>query len=140
MAKALGRIGIKIEAILRIIGFLTVFAVIGAKLTAFFLAIPIICMVVGALVIAYGKRSIYRGKALSTIEPENVTIEPENVTMEPKTIFCRYCGSENESGADCPSCGESSQSTSAIMKVCRTCFSTVDEDSRYCAHCGMKFL
>jgi RNA polymerase subunit RPABC4/transcription elongation factor Spt4 len=26
------------------------------------------------------------------------------------------------------------------MKVCRTCFSTMDEDSQYCAHCGMKFL
>jgi RNA polymerase subunit RPABC4/transcription elongation factor Spt4 len=25
------------------------------------------------------------------------------------------------------------------MKVCRTCFSTMSEDSRYCAHCGMEF-
>ena len=132
MAKALGRIGIKIEAILRIIGFLTVFAVIGAKLTAFFLAIPIICMVVGALVIAYGKRSIYRGKVVSTLDPDNVTIEPKN-------IFCRYCGSETVSGEYCSACGNSFQSKSAIMKVCRTCFSTMDEDSQYCAHCGMKF-
>jgi hypothetical protein len=133
MVKALGRIGIIAGAILLIIGFLTVFAVIGANLTASFLAIPIIFMVVGALLIAYGKRSIYRGKVVSTIEPENVTIEPEN-------IFCRYCGSETVSGEYCSACGNSSQSTSAIMKVCRTCFSTMDEDSQYCAHCGMKFL
>ena len=133
MGKALGIKGRKVGAILIIIGFLTVFAVIGAKLTTSFLAIPIIFMVVGALLIAYGKRSIYRSKVVSTIEPENVTIEPEN-------IFCRYCGSETVSGEYCSACGNSSQSTSAIMKVCRTCFSTMDEDSQYCAHCGMKFL
>jgi RNA polymerase subunit RPABC4/transcription elongation factor Spt4 len=133
MVKALGRIGIRAGTILVIIGFLTVFAVIGANLTTSFLAIPIIFMVVGALLIAYGKRSIYRGKVVSTVEPENVTIEPEN-------IFCRYCGSETVSGEYCSACGNSFQSTSAIMKVCRTCFSTMDEDSQYCAHCGMKFL
>lgn len=140
MDKALGRTGIIVGAILLIIGFLTVFAVIGANLTASFLAIPIIFMVLGALLIAYGKRSIYHGKVVSAREPENVTIEPENVTIEPKAIFCRYCGSENDLGGYCPSCGESSKSTSTIMKVCRTCFSTMDEDSKFCAHCGMKFL
>jgi hypothetical protein len=132
MSKAMGRIGIKIGAMLLIIGFLTVFAVIGARLTTFFLAIPIIFMVVGALVIAYGKRSIYSDKVVSTLDPDNVTIEPKN-------IFCRYCGSETVPGEYCSACGNSSQSTSTIMKVCRTCFSTMDEDSQYCAHCGMKF-
>ena len=140
MGKPLGRIGIIAGAILLIIGFLTVFAVIGANLTASFLAIPIIFMVVGALLIAYGKRSIYRGKVVSTIEPENVTIEPENVTIEPENAFCRYCGSETVSGEYCPACGNSSQSTSATMKICRTCKSTMSEDSQYCAHCGMEFL
>ena len=133
MAKALGKIGITAGAILLITGFLTVFAVTGTSLTASFLAIPIIFIVVGALLIAYGKRSTYRSKAVSTKEPEKVTIEP-------KTIFCRYCGSENDSGGNCHSCGNSSQSTSTIMKICRTCFSTMDEDSQYCTHCGMKFL
>lgn len=133
MGKALGRIGIIAGAILVIIGFLTVFAVIGANLTASFLAIPILFMVVGALLIAYGKRSIYRGKVVSTIEPENVTIEPKNA-------FCRYCGSETVSGEYCSACGNSSQSTSATMKICRTCNSTMSEDSQYCAHCGMEFL
>jgi len=136
----LGRIGVIAGAILLIIGFLTVFVVIGVNLAASFLAIPIIFMIVGALVIAYGKRSIYRGKAVLNKESENVTKEPENVTIEPKTIFCRYCGSENDSGGYCHSCGNNSQSTSTIMKVCRTCFSTMDGDSQYCAHCGMKLL
>jgi hypothetical protein len=133
MGRSLGKIGVIAGAILLIIGFLTVFVVIGVILAASFLAIPMIFMIVGALLIAFGKRSIYRGKVVLNKGSESVTIEP-------KTIFCRYCGSENDSGGYCPSCGNSSQSTSTIMKVCRTCFSTMDEDSQYCAHCGMKFL
>jgi hypothetical protein len=139
MGKALEIIGIKVGAIFLIIGFLTVFVVIGTKLTASFLAIPIIFMVAGALLIAYGKRSIYHGKVASTTESKNVTLEPEGVTIERKNLFCRYCGGETVSGEYCTACGNSSQSTSAIMKVCRTCFSTMSEDSQYCAHCGMEF-
>jgi hypothetical protein len=139
MGKTLGIISIKVGAILLIIGFLTVFVVIGANLTASFLAIPIIFMVVGALLIAYGKRSIYRDRVVSTTEHKDATIEPEGVTIERKNLFCRYCGGETVSGEYCTACGNSSQSTSAIMKVCRTCFSTMSEDSQYCAHCGMQF-
>jgi hypothetical protein len=138
MGRVLGT-GIKIGAILLIIGFLTVFAVIGANLMASFLAIPIVFMIVGALLIAYGKRSIYRDRIVSTTEPKDANIEPEGVTIERKNLFCRYCGGETISGEYCTACGNSSQSTSAIMKVCRTCFSTMSEDSRYCAHCGMEF-
>src|SRR5262245_9072387 len=101
MVKALEIIGIKAGAIFLIIGFLTVFVVIGAKLTASFLAIPIIFMVAGALLIAYGKRSIYHDRVVSTSEPKDATIEPEGVTIERKNLFCRYCGGETVSGEYC---------------------------------------
>ena len=91
MVKALEIIGIKVGVILLIIGFLTV-AVVGPYLSVSFMAIPIIFMIVGALFIAFGKRSTYHDRIVSTTEPKEATIEPEGVTIERKNLFCRYCG------------------------------------------------
>ena len=57
MGKVLGIIGVIAGAILLIIGFLTFFAVIKANLSPIALVIPVIIMIIGALLVAYGRRS-----------------------------------------------------------------------------------
>jgi hypothetical protein len=122
MGRALGIIGIVAGAILLIIGFLTIFAVIDRNLSVASMVIPIIIMIVGALLVAYGNRSVFRNKVNSTIGL--------------KSVFCRYCGKKTVSGEYCSACGKSSQSSSVSMMICRGCDSAMSDDSQFCANCG----
>jgi hypothetical protein len=125
MGRALGIIGIVAGAILLIIGFLTIFAFIYANLSVVSLAIPVIILIVGALLVAYGNRSVFRNKV--------------NSTMGLKNVFCRYCGKKTVSGEYCSACEKNSQSSSVTMKICRGCNSVMSDDSQYCANCGKNF-
>jgi|ERR671914_472980 RNA polymerase subunit RPABC4/transcription elongation factor Spt4 len=125
MGKALGIIGIAAGAILLIIGFLTFFAVFGLNLQVTFLVIPLIIMILGALLVAYGNRSYLRSKVDSTVGL--------------KSVFCRHCGKKAVTGEYCSACGKSSQSLTTSMKVCRDCNSAMSDDSQYCANCGKQF-
>jgi predicted amidophosphoribosyltransferase len=82
-------------------------------------------MIVGALLVAYSNRSLYRSKA--------------NSIAVLKSVFCRHCGKKTVTGEYCSACGKSSQSSSTTMKICRGCSSPMSEDSLYCANCGNGF-
>jgi hypothetical protein len=125
LSKVLGIIGIVAGAILLIIGFLIFFAVIGANLHAASLVIPIIIMIVGALLVAYGNRSYLRSKM--------------NSTAGFKSVFCRHCGKKAPTGEYCSACGKSPQSSSTNLKIYPNCNSTMSEDSKYCTNCGKQF-
>lgn len=125
MGKVLGIIGIVAGAILLIIGFLTFFAVIGRNLHAASLIIPVIIMIVGAILVAYGNRSYLRSKMDSTVGL--------------KSVFCRHCGKKAVTGEYCSACGKTSQSSTTSMKICRDCNAAMSDDSQYCANCGKQF-
>lgn len=91
-------------------------------------------LIFGLLMSAAGIAVMYIGYRT---RPKNASTTRKEPTIE--SVFCRYCGNKSVSGEFCSACGKNSQSQSVNMKICRSCNSTMSDDSIYCANCGRVF-